>query len=137
MITLEQYFGPHFNSPDRTEARTIAANDLLRTVSMLMEEMMAAGVDFPINPATGCEVSGQTYGGFRPQNCPQGAPNSSHKEGMAVDLYDPHGDIDAWLLKNEDVLVRHGVYIEHPDKTKNWSHWSIKPPKSGRHIFWP
>ena len=137
MLTLTEYVGPHFDSDDWTPKRQENAEMLMEACAMLQTTMVAAGVRFPTNPATGSGISGQTFGGFRPQSCPQGAPDSAHKEGLAVDRYDPHGEIDAWLMKHEDVLAEHGIYIEHPDKTIHWSHWSIKPPRSGRHIFWP
>jgi hypothetical protein len=137
MITLGEYFGPHWDCADRTDDRTVNANDLLLACAALEKEMLAGGVVFPTNPNTNSQVSGQTFGGFRPQSCPQGAPDSAHKEGKAVDRYDPHGEIDAWCMKNEDRLVANGIYIEHPDKTQGWSHWSTRSPKSGRHIFWP
>lgn len=137
MITLAQYVGPHSDSPDWTPARQQAATEFLYVCKALEEEMVADGVEFPDNPATGSGVSGQTFGGFRPQNCPQGAPNSSHKQGTAVDRYDPKGDIDAWCMAHQDVLRDHGVYIEHPDSTPHWSHWTTRAPGSGHTVFWP
>lgn len=137
MITIEQYVGPHAANHDWNVVRQDNADSLLQACAALEIEMVAAGVYFPVNPHTGSGVSGQTFGGFRPQDCPQGAPHSSHKEGLAVDRYDPHGDIDTWLMAHQDALERHGIYIEHPDSTKGWSHWSIKSPASGRHIFYP
>ena len=137
MISLIEYVGPHANSPDWTPARQDNAHKLLVAVNALETEMLAAGVVFPINPATGSGVSGQTFGGFRPQDCPQGAAHSAHKEGLAVDRYDPYGAIDAYLMKNQDLLEKYGIYIEHPSKTEKWSHWSIKPPGSGNHVFYP
>lgn len=95
------------------------------------------GVSFPISPITKSGVSGQTFGGFRPQDCPQGASNSAHKQGLAVDRYDPLGKIDGWLLEHPEALEKYGVYIEHPDTTQHWSHWTIRPPGSGKHIFYP
>ena len=92
MITGKQYFGPWLFHEDATPQRMINAGKLLERVNGLMEELELMGVKFPINPATASEVSGKTYGGFRPQNCPQGAPNSSHKEGLAVDIYDPKNE---------------------------------------------
>jgi len=137
MITIEDYVGVHKDSPDWTQERQENAERLCAAVNALMLDMKLAGVDFRTNPATGSCVSGQTFGGFRPQSCMQGAPNSSHKQGLAIDLYDPGGDIDCWLLKHVDKLEEYGIYIEHPDSTTHWSHWSIKSPGSGHHIFLP
>lgn len=137
MITLNQYVGPHRESPDWTPAREQNATQLLARCAALEAEMVEAGIEFPINPATGSGVSGQTFGGFRPQSCPQGAPNSSHKEGKAVDRFDPKGEIDAWLMANQDRLVFHNLYIEHPSATKGWSHWTTRAPGSGNRVFFP
>ena len=137
MITIEDYVGPHSECEDWNPTRQENAERLCTSVNAMMMDLKMAGVTFPINPSTGSCVSGQTFGGFRPQTCTQGAPNSSHKEGLAVDLYDPHDEIDSWLLAHPDKLEEYGIYIEHPDDTHHWSHWSIKPPGSGRHIFKP
>lgn len=137
MITLVEYFGPWKGHVDATEERISNALRLLEACSGLETEMVKAGVVFPINPATKSGVSGKHFGGFRPQDCPQGAPKSSHKDGLGVDRWDPLEEIDDWLMKNPSALERHGIYIEHPDDTKGWSHWSIKPPRSGRHVFKP
>lgn len=137
MITLEQYVGVHENCADWNDEREANAIAFLERAEGLYNEMVEAGVVFHENPATKSQVSGQMYGGFRPQSCSQGAPNSSHKEGRAVDWYDPHGEIDAWLMAHQDKLVEHGIYIEHPDATQHWSHWSDKPPGSGKHVFRP
>lgn len=133
-ITLAEYVGPHADSPDWTPDRQANAKRLLSICAELEAEM---DVDFPINPATGSQVAGQTLGGFRPQCCAIGASNSAHKTGEAIDRYDPHGEIDAWLIANQDALERHGIYIEHPDATRGWSHWSIRRPGSGKHVFYP
>lgn len=142
MISLAQYFGPHVKSKDLTPARRANADRLLKAVNRLMMEGIKCGIVFPTNKATGSQVSGETYGGFRPQDCPIGAPSSAHKEGLAVDIYDPTGAIDTWLMESkearaifENPLVN--MYFEHPSATIGWSHWSIKAPLSGKRFFFP
>lgn len=137
MITLLQYAGVHAQSPDWNAERKINASGLLLACSRLEALARADGIKFPDNPATGSGISGQTFGGFRPQSCAQGAPRSSHKEGLAVDRYDPHGLIDEWCLANLDRLESCGIYIEHPSATPGWSHWTTRAPKSGNHVFYP
>jgi hypothetical protein len=134
-MNTAQYFSKWLKHKDATQERVNNAENLCAAVNRLIEHMEAAGVHFPINPATSTIVSGQTFGGFRPQNCPQGAPNSAHKRGMAVDLYDPDGAIDTWLLKHEKELTQFGLWFEHPDHTVGWSHWGTRPPKSGNRFF--
>ena len=137
MITLAQYVGPHRQSKDWTIERQFNAQRLLAACLALETEAALAGIEFPINPATKSGVSGQTFGGFRPQDCPQGAPNSSHKEGLAVDRYDPKGEIDKWCMSNQDALIKCGIYLEHPDATPGWSHWTTRAPRSGNRVFHP
>ena len=140
MITLDQYFGHFRFHPDATPDRIQNARLLLHACSALEYFAVRDGIEFPDNPVTGSGVSGQTYGGFRTQDCPQGAPHSSHKEGMAVDRYDPEGLIDAWCMKNSEVgglLESCGIYIEHPDATPGWSHWTTRRPRSGNRVFRP
>ena len=137
MITLNDYVGPHANSPDWNEQRKSNAIKFLAKCSSLEEEMQKDGVVFPINPKTKTQISGSTFGGFRPQDCPQGAPNSSHKDGEGVDRFDPKEEIDNWCMAHVDRLKVHGIHIEHPSKTVGWSHWTDRAPPSGRQVFYP
>lgn len=137
MFTIDQYVGIHKDSPDWDTIRQDNAARLLTACANLQNIMEADGVKFPINPKTGSEISGETYGGFRPQSCPIGAAHSSHKEGLAVDRFDPNGEIDGWLMRHQDVLEMTGIYIEAPDSTPGWSHWTIRAPMSGKHVFIP
>ena len=136
-ITLAQYVGPWAKHPDLTPKRRDNAAHLLLAVARLEAHAVADGVTFRVNPKTGSGVSGSQYGGFRPQSCTQGSSKSAHKEGLAVDRFDPIGEIDAWCLQNLDVLERCGIYIEHPSETCGWSHWTIRAPRSGRRVFFP
>lgn len=133
MFTLDEYFGQHQSNPKAIEN----AMKLLAACTELQGYLAADGVIFHVNPATRTVISGNTYGGFRPQCCPQGAANSAHKTGQAVDIYDPGNKIDDYLMEHQDLLETCGIYIEHPGKTPGWSHWGIRPPASGRHVFMP
>lgn len=135
MITLAEYAGQWIDHPDFTKERQNNAATLLRQVNLLLNAAERAGVDLKINPVTNSMVSGKQYGGFRPQSCPEGAPLSSHKVGMAIDVYDPQGLIDAWI--NDGILTQYQLYRESPAYTKGWCHLSTRPPKSGRRTFIP
>lgn len=137
MITLEEYVGPHADSPDWNEDCRASGAELVEVVNALMGLAEDDGVPFPINPATGTQISGRTYGGFRPQDCSQGAPDSSHKQGKAVDLYDPKGVIDQWLMDNVRLLETFDLYIEHPSATKGWAHITTRAPRSRNRVFYP
>ena len=137
MITLDQYVGPWKDSPDWDAERIANAASLLAKCLDLEDEMASDGIVFPDNPKTGSGVSGEVYGGFRPQSCPIGAVHSNHKQGRAVDRYDPDGRIDMWCMAHLPSLRKHGIYIEHPDATPHWSHWQSVPPGSGNTVFRP
>jgi hypothetical protein len=137
MITLSQYAGKWAKHKDWTPERKANAAKLLEACDKLESLMAQDGVDFLDNPVTRNGISGATFGGFRPQECTIGAPSSSHKEGLGVDRYDPDGEIDMWCLANQGVLAECGIYIESPSKTRGWSHWTIRAPRSGRTVFLP
>jgi len=137
VITLDQLLGPYKGHKDVTPAVIDAATSFLSRVSLLESMAIADGVVFPVNPKTGTGVSGHANGGFRPKDCPDGAPGSPHKQGRGVDRFDPHERIDAWCMKNLDRLREVGIYIEHPEATPGWSHWTDRPPASKRIVFYP
>ena len=133
----EQYFGKWLKSKDVTIEIIDNAKRLCAAVNRLISVMELTGFEFKINPITGTIVGGETLGGFRPQDCPIGAPLSAHKQGLAVDLFDPDNKIDSWLIGHQKLLKDYGLYFEHPTATPRWSHWSIRKPRSGRLFFYP
>lgn len=137
MITLEEYFGKWIEHPDATDARKENARKLLTACTKLEALARIDCVQFRQNPTTHSQISGSQYGGFRPQEYALGAAHSAHKEGLAVDIYDPDGKIDAWCMANQEKLKQCGIYIEHPYATLSWSHWTIRPPASGNTVFYP
>lgn len=145
MLSVEEYFGPWVDHPDATSERKFNAQNLVDACNRLEAMALEDNVAFPEHKRTLSklswgdisDVSGDGYGGFRPQDCPIGAKNSSHKEGEGVDRYDPGGNIDAWCMENKDKLEACGIHIEHPSATVGWSHWTIRPPRSGSIVFYP
>ena len=134
-ITYEQYFGKWLGHKDVTSVREDNARKFLPMVNSLLLDAQANGVKLYFNLATGSGVSGSQYGGFRPQSCPQGAPNSSHKEARGIDIYDPENLLDEWLT--DGILGAHGLYREHPDDTDTWCHVTDRAPRSGKRTFKP
>lgn len=103
MISLADYFGKWIHNEGVTEEVMDNAERLLDHVSKLMALADLDNVRMPINVVTNSQVSGEQYGGFRPKNCPIGAPASAHKLGLAVDIFDPHGDLDHWI--NDSMMI--------------------------------
>ena len=62
---------------------------------------------------------------------------SRHLFGAACDIFDPNKELGRWCLENESVLVKIGLWCEHPDHTRNWVHFQIIPPMSGKRFFIP
>ena len=67
------------------------------------------------------------------------APMSKHMLGQAIDLADPEGDLDDWLMGDigQAAMTRLGLWHEHPAATKGWAHLQTVPPRSGRRTFYP
>jgi hypothetical protein len=137
MITIEQYAGAWVTHKDWTPQVRSNAKRLLESVNKLKALAEADGVVFKINPQTKSNISGVTLGGFRPQNATQGAPKSNHKQGLAIDIFDPDNKIDGWCMANLNQLEACGIWIEHPSATPTWSHWQCVAPKSNNRVFYP
>lgn len=134
-VTAADYFRAYADHAALTEEIRQNADILLGKVNALLEECIGLGWVPRVNPATGTLISGQDNGGWRPPECPIGAPSSSHKQGRGVDIADGNGELDAMV--DAAMLERHGLYKEHPDCTAGWLHVTDRAPKSGNRIFWP
>ena len=112
------------------------------TVAManaLLAVLNAKGITPETHPQTQTFISS----GWRP---PQingqvkgAAVRSKHMTGQAIDIYDPEGEIDDYLMSDEGqrALAALGLYLEAAPCTKGWSHWQTVAPKSGRRTFFP
>ncbi|ALV06712.1 D-Ala-D-Ala carboxypeptidase family metallohydrolase [Roseateles depolymerans] len=141
MITLDDYFmGRREKYPaaltteiERNAARTV---DL---ANKLLTEAQSYGVTVDQHPANHSTVSS----GWRPPEVNAATPNSAarskHMTGQAIDIYDPDGDLDEWLMtgQGQAVLSALGLWMEHPSATKGWCHVQTVPPGSGRRVFYP
>lgn len=135
-LTVDDYFAAYADHPGITVDHITAATELVRRVNALLEDLVLMyRVDLDINPNTKTLVAGTKNGGWRPQDCPIGAPGSSHKQGEGVDLYDGDADIDGAIT--DQLLIKHGLYREHPSATRSWCHLTTRAPKSGRRSFYP
>jgi hypothetical protein len=111
----------------------------VKLVNSLLAVMEAEGMTFEAHPVSQSLVSS----GWRPpqinRQVKNAAPKSKHMTGEAVDLYDPEGDIDNFLMSGQGqrVLASLGLYIENPACTKSWSHIQIVPPRSQQRVFYP
>lgn len=130
MITLEDYAGPYLHHEDFTPERQDAALGLLDRVNDVIALAIADGVQMQRNPVTGTLVSGSGNGGYRPQDCPIGAPKSKHKRAHGVDVYDPQPDraFTRWCYAHPEILREHGLCMEDARWTPGWLHFQDIPP---------
>lgn len=129
ILTSEDYFGrmTHIEPPsDEVKAN---ADILIDKVNQLLAE---------------CPADVQPDGmnsGWRPASynakVPGAAVKSKHITGQAVDLGDPDGALDDYLLHRQGLLSKYGLHMEHPLATKGWCHLQSVPPRSGNYVFFP
>lgn len=140
MITLTDYF----MGRDVTHGHLLGsdlrhnAGIMVELANKLLVLAKTAGVSLESSPRTGTIVSS----GWRPPDINAGTPGAAvrslHMRCQALDLYDPDGDLDEWLLASaETVLKDLGLWLEHPAATKGWAHIQSVPPRSGRRVFYP
>jgi len=144
LITEEQIFQGYAGHPGILPAHREAVRRLLPGVNGLLAWAVTQGWSPKPHPATRSMVSGTKNGGWRPENCATGAPNSSHKEGRAVDAADADNSLDALISKYDtfggaknEILERFNLYREHPSATNTWCHLTDRRPNSGRRSFYP
>lgn len=115
-----------------------AAAETCNLVGLLLQEFVSQGGTLPLYK-NGTRVSS----GWRPPEVNAvtegAAPASRHMTGQAIDIYDPRGALDAWLMTpaGQAALARIGLWMEHPDRTPTWAHLQTMPPGSKRRVFWP
>ena len=136
MITLEQYFAKVEDL--RTPENEKIARLFLDKVNAFLDFLEKYhGIKRKIDPETKSEISGDGSGGggARRKDSKDGRPQSSHKEMRGVDVTDPDDTIDA--VTTDAMLLKFGLYREHPDYTKKWIHLTDRSPKSGKRTFIP
>lgn len=136
-ITAAQYFGGYAEHPDATAQVRYHATGLLDVVNDLLEVAERAGCELPSDPDTGCVIGGDGNGGFRPQDCKVGMKDSNHKQGRAVDIYDPRRQFASWCLAHPKELEKRGLHMEDPRWTPTWVHLQDVPPGSGKLVYIP
>ena len=131
MITLEDYFGRVSHIEEPNDQVVANATDLLGRVNDLFDE--CAFIEAAMKP--------ELNSGWRPAaynaSVPGAAVKSKHISGQAVDAADPDGELDEYLFAHQDLLAKHGLWMEHPAATKGWCHLQSVPPRSGNRVFYP
>lgn len=141
MITLADYWMGRDKQFPHSLGKQIVRNAevMIELANKLLTLAKVAGVMLETNPRTKTIVSS----GWRPPDInaatPGAAPKSKHMTAQAIDLYDPDGDLDDWLMTpdGQKAMTDLGLWHEHPGSTKGWAHVQSVPPRSGRRTFYP
>lgn len=133
-ITSEDYFEKTSKIEEPSDEIRANADDLLERVNALFDDIVNTyGLHQFENP--------EVRSGWRPASynatVPNAAPNSKHITGQAVDISDNEGELDEFLFARTTLLIKHGLYMEHPLSTKSWCHLQSIPPRSGNRVFFP
>jgi hypothetical protein len=83
--------------------------------------------------------------GWRPEDVNKKVRNAA---GKSNHVYADAGDLEGQQIgkmlqadyekkKENSLLVKHGLYLEHPNYTKSWTHLQDEAPKSGKRVFIP
>lgn len=144
MITLDHYF---------RNKRTLYASEyqvsfehdallLLDLVNQVIEAAVMQGVQTYTN-----ETGDLCRSGWRPPSynarVPKASKNSLHMVCKAIDVEDPQHGLSTFLFddynrnKNQSILVKVGVWCEHPNATPTWCHMQSLPPGSNNRFFFP
>lgn len=144
MITIDQYL----MGRDREHGHLLSvelrtnAHRTVEVANKLLVLAKTAGVSLEASPRTGSIVTS----GWRPPAINAAtlgaATRSLHMQCLAIDLYDPDGDLDQWCLECEQTVLKDlGLWHEHPAATKGWCHVQLRPQPSfartGRRVFYP
>lgn len=118
MIKLEDAITSSGKYPERAKSPELT-DEVKKNLTELLNKVNALLADLKI---TNVKVSS----GFRTSAVnaaiPNAAKRSLHMQGKAIDLVDLNGAIDAAIINRPDLLKKHGLWLEHPDDTKNWTH---------------
>ena len=133
MISLDAYFmGRDRGENDPTDEQRANAKVLLARVNALL-----ADIPFPF--------LAEVASGYRPPAINAsvgGSKMSAHMSCEAVDVRDWRRQLALWLRADMSkgtlaLLVKHDLYMEHPDYTRTWCHLQTRPTRSGNRVFIP
>lgn len=142
MITLKDYLTASGSYPARANSPELTA-ELLGNAEELLKRVNALLNDLGITKA-------HVTSGFRPSAANAAIANASktshHQRCRAIDVLDDKDQSiakklldDADKNKQNSLLAKHGLYMEHPQHTigkrTNWCHLQDVPPGSKNLVF--
>lgn len=138
MITLQQFWMGRDTLYPLDMTPQIEKNGVIMVelANKLLDAAKAAGIVIHEETQWGAVSSG-----WRPPSINKATAGASrtskHMTGQAIDIFDPDGTLDMWMLSNPDVLAEIGLWQESPASTPKWAHCQSVPPGSGRRVFSP
>lgn len=128
MITKKDYITSSGKYPERESSKELTQevhNNITRLLEAVNSFLKELNVD-----------SVKVSSGFRPSDVnakiANAAKRSLHTQGLAIDLQDSDGKLDELFIKHPDLMKKYGIFLEHPDDTKSWSHIDISPTRKDR-----
>ena len=137
MLTLDDYLTSSGKYPER--AKHPDCTDEIKSKGLdLTTKINACLYDLGIKNA-------KYSSGYRPESVNKKTKNAAGKSNhIDADAGDIEGQIIGKMLhadyiknKEKSLLVKHGLYLEHPDYTPTWTHMQDEAPKSGKRVFIP
>lgn len=133
-ITLDEFYKGRDSqyAAELTDEIRAASQDTLQKANLLLARFFAANPAEPRRTATS---------GWRPAqvnaSTPGAAKLSNHMRGLAIDIQDENGKLDAWCMSPDgrSALIDIGLWLESPASTPRWCHVQTVPPRSGNRVF--
>jgi hypothetical protein len=123
-VTASGKYPERLKSPELTPEIIANINKLLLVINNLLKDLGIKSV--------------KVSSGFRPKAVnaatPGASKKSNHMKGLAVDLEDVNGKLDALFVKNIKLLNERGIYLESPPASRTWSHLQIVKTKNNPFI---
>jgi hypothetical protein len=126
LVTLDMYLMGRDKQYPKDYTDEVKAN-ITKFLPVLNQFLNECGIDV-------VEVSS----GWRPPSVnskiANAAKRSLHMTGLACDLKDPDGKLDALFESKPDLLRKYGLFLEEPEFTKNWAHLDLgtRPDRPSR-----
>lgn len=127
ILTSQGKYSARATHPECTDKVKKNSKELAKRVSALLEDFFKQWLS----------------SGFRTQDANRAtvgaAKLSNHMKGLALDLLSLAHFLkkDFELNKEKSLLVKHDLYMEDPEYTKEWCHLQSVAPKSGNRVFIP
>ena len=117
MLTVKDILTSSGKYPDR-KTHPEVTTEVIKNIETLLSKLNPLLQELSLKPTVSS--------GFRPSDVnaaiPNAAKRSLHMQGLAVDLADADGKIDALIESRDDLKKKYGLWQESPVHTHGWCH---------------